>query len=142
MYPSHQWPPPRPVYDYPSPAPRANKIALIAAIVAAVIVGWVTLLGVVYSLSTSSQSSHAPSSAMVYTESEQYYVRMLHASGVNEPDSQLVAVGHQVCGDLGHSGYTPAVVGEIRMIMQTRGWSKTTASAVVARAVVDLCPPQ
>jgi hypothetical protein len=146
MYPSHQWPPQGPVYDYPSPAPtgRGNKIALIVAVVIVAIVGWVAVIGMAYSLSTSSQS-HAPSSAKptvrVYTESEQTYLRMLHdANGVNEPDSQLVAAGHQVCTDLHQNVQDADIVGEKRMIMQTRGWSDWTAGSVVARAVTNLCP--
>jgi hypothetical protein len=54
MYPSHQypsWPPPGPVYDYPSPTPRANKIVLIVGVVIVALVGWMIVLGAVYSSS-------------------------------------------------------------------------------------------
>ena len=77
MYPSHQWPPQGPVYDYPSPAPtgRANKIVLIVGIVLVVILGWAVFLGVVFS-SSGPSPTHTASTPRVNPEDDTFLQKL------------------------------------------------------------------
>jgi hypothetical protein len=102
MYPSHQWPPQGPVYDYPSPAPtgRANKIALIAGIVFVVIVGWSVVLAV---WASQDRPAHGPSQAPVasvpMSPRDAAFIQRLDDYGLpaSSNPAQWISTAHQVC---------------------------------------------
>jgi hypothetical protein len=156
MYPSHQWPRPGPVYDYPSPtpAPRANKIALIVAIVVTAIVGWAVFLGVVYPYLS------APS----FTVDEQGYLKSVHAfrpeallipddprwapkwrraaqqynKGLEfkpwPSDSELVREGHEACAHMDSSG------GNDQFAESFLDYPELQSADVVGFAINYFCP--
>ncbi|WP_241520399.1 DUF732 domain-containing protein [Mycobacterium paraense] len=76
---------------------------------------------------------------VVYSAAEQRYLSNLHAEGVHDKsDSALVSTGHIVCYDIDNGANAGIEAHNLRM----QGWSMWSASAVVARAVLDLCPPR
>ena len=76
--------------------------------------------------------------SVIYSPAEQQYLRNLHALGVtNTSDSELASTGHMVCYDIDNGAELESEVSRLRM----QGWPTVSAARVVARAVLDLCPP-
>ena len=148
MYPSHQWPPQGPVYDYPSPAPtgRANKSALIVGIVLVVILGWAVFLGVVFS-SSGPSPTHTASTPRVNPEDDTFLQkldRMLGTPWSPHPASadraQWVGIGHQVCAKVS-DGWTFVEIE--RMVQQETGYgppANTGDMVIVGVSIDTYCP--
>lgn len=128
-------------YYSPPPPPRPRRLVWVLAAVAMVVgvIGFVAILAMALSQSSpSTQAVQKQSAAVVYSAAEQQYLGNLHAMGVHDrPDSELASTGHIVCYDIDNGAEAGMEAHRLRM----QGWSMWSASTVVARAVLDLCPP-
>jgi len=97
MYPSHQypsWPPPGPVYNYPSPTPRASyrNWFIGVGVVFVAVIGFVIVLAAVLA------------SGPEYSAAEQHFLTQVHETTSDNGqryvwpgDQELVGEGHAIC---------------------------------------------
>lgn len=128
----------------PPPPPRGNNakvVALVALALVAVGVLLVTIFGLRQMRSTSTTvRSLQPTTSVVYTPAEQQYLSNLHVRGVTgRSNSEVLAAGQSVCTAVLDYGTDPGI--EARNL-EAQGWSLWSSTAIVARALVDLCPPR
>lgn len=128
---------------YRPPRPRGSSMTAWVVSGILIVVGVIGLVLIVATVSgqkstTSTTPSAQQPTTIVYSPAEQQYLRNMHALGVTDkPDSDLVAAGYRVCRDVDNG---IELSSEPRRLM-TQGWPMVSASRVVARAVLDLCPP-
>jgi hypothetical protein len=142
MYPSHQWPPPGPVYDYPTPAPRANKIALIVGIVLVAILGWTVVLA---AFQASQDHSHSPSQTPVasvpVSPNDDFFIWKLDGYGLpaSAHRAQWINVGHLICTQL-REGTSIDQLGEL--VYQETGipYPSQSNGVVIGVSVAAYCP--
>ncbi|MEE3067435.1 MAG: DUF732 domain-containing protein [Actinomycetota bacterium] len=113
-----------------------SLVAVAAVIWVAV---FVAFLALVLKPSAPTPATQEQASSVAYSAAEQRYLSNLHAEGVHDkPDRTLVSTGHIVCNDIDNGADAGMEAHNLRM----QGWSMWSASAVVARAVLDLCLPR